>query len=134
MDINILAEKIRGKISEGANALKDTRQRTEVKETLLRNRYENLLQLSQSKPEELMAELTKFFIVEIWPQRPNLRFQSILGCLKPLEEIEEILSPEELNQTVLIGSKSCVVIDDRIPVIEFKNSLLEKVFNSSGDS
>ena len=134
MDTNILAEKVRNKISEGSNALKDTRLRTEVKETLLRNRYENLLQVSQTKPGELMAELAKFFIVEIWPQRPDLRFQSIVECLKPLKEIEGILNLEELNQSVLIRSKSCVVIDDRISVIEFKNSLLKKVFNSSDDS
>jgi lambda repressor-like predicted transcriptional regulator len=134
MDINILAEKIRNKISEGSNALKDTRLRTEVKETLRHNKYGNLLQLSQTKPEELMAEFTKFFIVEIWPQRPDLRFQSIAEYLKPLKEIEEILNPEELNQSVFIRSKSCVVVDDRISIIQFKNSLLGKVFNSLDDS
>ena len=63
--------------------------------------YENFLKLSQTKPEELMAELAKFFMAKIWPVRPDSRFESIAEQLKPLKEIEEILNPETIKTICL---------------------------------
>ena len=78
--------------------------------------------------EILMPELTKSFI-KVWPDALNLQaFERIEQELPPLRRVRDLMDHSELKQWVLLSCEP-VITDTRIPVIEFKKTLWNKVFN-----
>ncbi len=75
-----------------------------------------------------MSELTKW-IIHSWPQEiPTV--MEIEQYIKPMREISKILCWKNFTNDVLIPDGGHRVEDIRMPIDEFKKTLLQKIFKA----
>jgi hypothetical protein len=125
--------KIQTEIVKGSEALSRMHVRAEINQIIRDSTIESeATSLLQMTPGELMVDLAKRSII-IWPCLPELAFQSIQECLRPLKDIANILNSQDVNKSVHVRDDPCVMKDPRMPLNEFKRAILQQLFRQTSD-
>src|ERR1035437_5809374 len=127
MNIDIVASRIRGIIEETSKMLTALPLRVEIDDIIARNHYVGKDALAQMTAAELAVDLAKV-VIKKWPEQPGEGFQTIEAYLKPVKDIAAILNSDAVNQFVHVRDNPCVQGDSRVPLLDFKKALGQRLF------